>query len=167
MIVICYKIFLMDGTISENFESIPSIADDWNAVNQLAQISRQLMNGTLTVPGGLTVSGTITGTTLNIGSTNVGTTLSSLQSQISSLTATVNTNNTTLTSSINSTNTNLSSRISTLEGKLPLGGAAVQYGGSVAFQRKRENRWVSGDGVQDTQGVWANWRVWQDNGASG
>ena len=88
MIVMCYKVFLMDGTISENFESTPSIADDWNAVKQLAEISRQLMSGTLTVPGGLTVSGTITGTTLNIGSTNVGTTLTSLQSQINTINST-------------------------------------------------------------------------------
>ena len=106
MIVMCYKIFLMDGTISENFESTPSIADDWNAVNQLAQISRQLMTGTLTVPGSLT----ITGGSLNIGTTNVGTTLTSLQTQITALTSTVNTNNTTLTNKID-TNYNNTIRV--------------------------------------------------------
>ena len=58
MIFALYK-FYQNDIISENFESTPSVADDWNAVNQLAQISRQLMNGTLTVPGGLSVTGAL------------------------------------------------------------------------------------------------------------
>jgi hypothetical protein len=56
MITMCYKIFLMDTTISENFDATPTLVDDWNAINQLAQISRQLMTGTLTVPGVLSVT---------------------------------------------------------------------------------------------------------------
>jgi hypothetical protein len=83
---------------TESFESTSSSPDDWNAINQLAQMSRQLMAGGLTVPGSLTISGTA----LNIGTTNVGTTLTSLQSQITALTGTVNTNNTTLTNNFNS-----------------------------------------------------------------
>ena len=57
MIFVLYKLYQND-VISENFQATSSTSvEDWNAVNQLAQISRQLMTGTLTVPGGLTVSG--------------------------------------------------------------------------------------------------------------
>jgi hypothetical protein len=57
MIVVSYKIFLMDSTINENFEATPTIVDDWNAINQLAQISKQLMKGGLTIPGALSGPG--------------------------------------------------------------------------------------------------------------
>ena len=58
MLFVVYKFYQYDN-ISESFESTPSIADDWNAVNQLVQISKQLMAGGVTVPGALTVNGLI------------------------------------------------------------------------------------------------------------
>jgi len=63
MIAIIYKIYLMDKT--ENFASTsaplnpPTLIDDWNSINQLAQVSRQLMAGGVTVPGGLNIMGKV------------------------------------------------------------------------------------------------------------
>ena len=59
MLYVLYK-FNKNDIMSENFESSTNSIDDWNAINQLAQISRQLMNnGTITNPGNLTVSGNL------------------------------------------------------------------------------------------------------------
>jgi len=71
-IVLFYKNFIMNNT--EGFESTaPSLIDDWNAVNQLAQISKKLMAGGLTIPGTLSATSlTSTNlTTTNLVATNI------------------------------------------------------------------------------------------------
>jgi len=61
IIILFYKNFIIDNT--ENFASTsaplnpPTLIDDWNAINQLAQVSRQLMAGGVTVPSGLNIMG--------------------------------------------------------------------------------------------------------------
>jgi len=56
---ILYKLYQNDIN-KENFESTTNSVDDWTAVNQLAQISKQLMLGGLTVPGALSITGDLT-----------------------------------------------------------------------------------------------------------
>ena len=65
MILILYYLN-QNKIITENFDSSSNCVDDWNAINQLGQISRQLMAGGVTVPGALTVT-----TTLKAGATTL------------------------------------------------------------------------------------------------
>jgi hypothetical protein len=106
LILLSYKVFFIDNKVSESFESTSTtLIDDWNAINQLAQISKKLMAGGLTIPGNLNVMGNYTGNSMNLtgsitlGNKNVGTLLDSLQAQITdtqtkitALTNTVNSN---------------------------------------------------------------------------
>jgi hypothetical protein len=58
ILFVIYKFNQYDN-FYENFQSTSSSPDDWQAINQLAQISKQLMLGGVTVPGALTVNGLI------------------------------------------------------------------------------------------------------------
>jgi len=60
MIFVFYKLYQND-ILTENFQSSNSnLVDDWNAINQLAQLSKKLMAGGLTIPGSLKVAGNLT-----------------------------------------------------------------------------------------------------------
>jgi len=93
LILLTYQIYQLNCTVyKEGFEGTPQSVggiDDSNSINTLAQISKQLMTGGLTVPGNMNVSGNtnvtgdskITGAlgvdkTLNVtGNTTLGSTL--------------------------------------------------------------------------------------------
>jgi len=80
MIILFYKVFLMDNT--EGFESTtPSLIDDWNAVNQLAQISKKLMAGGLTIPGTLTTPNLVA-TNISLNGTDLQKTLNTFNDSI-------------------------------------------------------------------------------------
>ena len=58
-----YFIYKYNESITENFEATAQSlggVDDANSINTLAQIARNLMAGTLTVPGGMTLKGDLT-----------------------------------------------------------------------------------------------------------
>ena len=108
MIFVIYKFYQYDS-VKENFENnATTLVDDWNAINQLAQLSKKLMAGGLTIPGALTVSDT-----LLIGNKNVGSLLNSLQSQITSLQS----QNTNLQSQITNLQSGLQSEIANLQSR--------------------------------------------------
>ena len=86
LILLSYKVFIIDKKVSESFESTStSLVDDWNAINQLAQISKKLLTGGLTIPGNLNVSGSIL-----VGGTDLKNQLNTLQSQINTLQSQIN-----------------------------------------------------------------------------
>ena len=62
MIFIAYKLYLIEAKSVEPFEGAQQTlggVDDTNSINTLAQISKQLMAGGVTVPGNMTVQGVL------------------------------------------------------------------------------------------------------------
>ena len=135
MIFVLYKLYQND-VINENFESTPSVADDWTAVNQLAQISRQLMNGSLTVPGGLTISGNlITNGSLTANNISTTGTLNAGATTLTSLTV----NNRNILSELDALNNRWSGNNLTVPGKLTVQGGSKFSGGTHLFNDSGSN----------------------------
>ena len=56
ILYVIYK-FYKNDTVTENFTSPINLIDDWNGINQLGQIARNLMNSnSITHPGNLTIT---------------------------------------------------------------------------------------------------------------
>ena len=122
--MISYKIFLMDSDSKEGFESTSYSVEDWTAINALAQISNNLMkNNSLSVPGGLNLSGP-----LNINGQNIQTLIAATKTELQGL---ISATKIELQGSINGVRDNLQTQINSINNNFFVRVRNAMAGGSM------------------------------------